>query len=63
MRRIDLICKLLGPLAISYVDMASTVSAIWTILGVNIVSVFVEYICIAKVGFLLPSLDSLTPKN
>lgn len=61
MRRIDLIYKLLGPLAISYVDMASTVFAIKTILGVNVVSVFVEYICIAKVSFSLPTLDSLIP--
>ncbi|KAK3368514.1 Ferroporti-1 [Podospora didyma] len=47
MRRIDLLCKLLGPLAISTVAIASTLTAIWTTLAMNIVSVVVEYRCIA----------------
>lgn len=49
MRRIDLFCKLLGPLFISLVTAASTLIAIWTVLGMNVASVLVEYICIARV--------------
>ncbi|KUI61452.1 Solute carrier family 40 member 1 [Cytospora mali] len=49
MRRIDLACKLLGPLAISLVAMASTEIAIWTTLGMNLGSVFVEYVAIEQV--------------
>jgi iron-regulated transporter 1 len=49
MRRIDLLCKLLGPLAISFVATASTLVAIWTVLGMNTLSVLIEYICIARV--------------
>lgn len=48
MRRIDLFCKLVGPLVISNVAIASTLIAIWTTLGMNIASVFVEYVCIAQ---------------
>ncbi|KUI63324.1 Solute carrier family 40 member 1 [Cytospora mali] len=49
MRRIDLACKLLGPLVISLVAMASTEVAIWTTLGMNLGSVFVEYAAIEQV--------------
>lgn len=50
MRRIDLACKLLGPLAISLVAMASTKIAIWTTLGMNLASVVVEYVAIEQVN-------------
>lgn len=49
MRRIDLFCKLMGPLTISLVGMASTEIAIWTTLGMNVASVLVEYLFIAQV--------------
>lgn len=48
-RRIDLLCKLLGPLVISFVDGASTIAAIWATLAMSVVSVVPEYICIAQV--------------
>lgn len=50
MRRIDLLCKLLGPLAIASVDVASTTIALWATLGMNLVSILPEYICIAQVS-------------
>jgi solute carrier family 40 (iron-regulated transporter), member 1 len=50
MRRIDLICKLLGPLSISLVAMASTLIAIQVTLGMSVASVLVEYVCIAQVS-------------
>ena len=49
MRRIDLACKLLGPLAISLVALASNGAAIWTVLGMNVASVAIEYVCIEQV--------------
>ena len=52
MRRIDLICKLVGPLFIALIDGISTKAAILTNLGMNVVSVGVEYFSIAKVGSL-----------
>ncbi|KAK2593449.1 hypothetical protein QQS21_008822 [Conoideocrella luteorostrata] len=59
-RRIDLTCKLVGPLAISLVAMASNIIAIWAVLGMNIVSVLVEYICIERVYKSVSSLDRLS---
>jgi iron-regulated transporter 1 len=50
MRRIDLVCKLVGPLAISVIDGISTGSAILCTAGLTISSVTVEYYAIAKVG-------------
>lgn len=50
MRRIDLICKLVGPLAIALVDGVSTKIAILFNLGMNICSVVVEYFSIARVS-------------
>lgn len=50
MRRIDLICKLIGPLAIALVDGLSTKIAILFTLGMNICSVVVEYFSIARVS-------------
>ena len=49
MRRIDLFCKLLAPILISLVDSLSTPIAIWTVFGVNLASVVVEYVAIAQV--------------
>lgn len=49
MRRIDLICKLVGPLAIALVDVYSTITAIIAVLGMNAFSVPIEYFAIATV--------------
>jgi iron-regulated transporter 1 len=49
MRRIDLVCKLLGPLVVSLVAIASIGVAIWTTLGMNMCSVIVEYVAIEQV--------------
>lgn len=48
MRRIDLVCKLCGPLFIALVNGASTKIAILVTLGTNVVSVVVEYFAIAE---------------
>lgn len=50
MRRIDLFCKLMGPLAISLVAIASTEIAIYTTLGMNVASVIIEYVFIEQVS-------------
>lgn len=52
MRRIDLFCKLIGPLTISLVAIASTEIAIYTTLAMNVASVLVEYVCIEQVRHL-----------
>jgi solute carrier family 40 (iron-regulated transporter), member 1 len=49
MRRIDLLCKLMGPLAISLIDGFSTKLAILVTLGLSVVSIGVEYFAIAQV--------------
>ncbi|KAJ4388226.1 hypothetical protein N0V93_008833 [Gnomoniopsis smithogilvyi] len=49
MRRIDLFCKLMGPLTISLVAIASTEIAIYTTLGMNVASVLIEYVFIEQV--------------
>jgi hypothetical protein len=49
MRRIDLACKLLGPLFIALIDSISTETAIIVNFGMNISSVVVEYYSIAIV--------------
>ncbi|GAB7348672.1 hypothetical protein MBLNU459_g7035t1 [Dothideomycetes sp. NU459] len=49
MRRIDLFCKLVGPLAISLIDGFSTKIAVLVTLGMTCVSVIVEYLAIARV--------------
>ncbi len=49
MRRIDLFCKLLGPLAIALIAASSVPVAIYTTLGMNLASVPVEYLCIERV--------------
>ena len=50
MRRIDLICKLGGPLFIALVDGLSTQVAIFLTLGMNIVSIPIEYFTIGQVS-------------
>lgn len=49
MRRIDLICKLLGPFFIGIMDGISTETAILINLAMNCISVVFEYFSIAKV--------------
>lgn len=49
MRRIDLFCKLVGPLFIALIDGASTKAAIFVALGMNVLSVPIEYLAIAQV--------------
>ncbi|KAF2839140.1 hypothetical protein M501DRAFT_1024162 [Patellaria atrata CBS 101060] len=57
MRRIDLFCKLLGPLAISLINGASPIAAIWVTLGMNTLSISIEYICITRVFKMVPALQ------
>ncbi|KAF4200185.1 hypothetical protein CNMCM8927_003821 [Aspergillus lentulus] len=56
MRRIDLFCKLVAPVVISLVDGLSTKVAVWTVLGGNVLCVFIEYIAIAQVYEAIPEL-------
>ncbi|KAI8161003.1 Solute carrier family 40 member 1 [Colletotrichum sp. SAR 10_70] len=62
-RRIDLFCKLIGPLAISLIDGASTTIAIWVTLSMTLLSVVTEYLCIARVYQLVPALAQLRAKS
>ncbi|KAH8690406.1 Ferroporti-1 [Phaeosphaeriaceae sp. PMI808] len=57
MRRIDLMCKLLGPLFIALIDGASTEIAIIVNFAMNVASVFVEYFAIARVYHIVPELQ------
>ncbi|KAK7418370.1 hypothetical protein QQX98_003990 [Neonectria punicea] len=69
MRRIDLACKLFGPFFIGVIDGISTEIAILVNLGMNCVSVVIEYISIAKVYYQVPELQQpktaphLTPEH
>lgn len=56
MRRIDLFCKLLAPVFISFIDSISTRYAIWTVFTLNTASVLVEYMAIAQVYQSVPAL-------
>jgi iron-regulated transporter 1 len=58
MRRIDLICKLLGPLFIALIDGASTETAIVVNLAMNVTSVIIEYFAIAQVYHIVPELQA-----
>lgn len=49
MRRIDLFCKLLGPLFIALIAAVSISAAIYSTMGMNLGSVPVEYLCIETV--------------
>lgn len=57
MRRIDLFCKLLGPLFIALIDSTSTEIAIIVNFAMNIASVLVEYFAIARVYYEVPELQ------
>ena len=57
MRRIDLICKLLGPLFIALIDGASTEIAIVVNFAMNLASVVIEYFAIAHVYNEVPKLQ------
>lgn len=57
MRRIDLFCKLVGPLAISFVDSYSTPLAILVTGAMSSVSVMIEYLAIARVYRAVPALQ------
>lgn len=58
MRRIDLFCKLVGPLAIALVDGFSTSIAILVTFCMTAVSVFVEYYAIARVYYEVEDLQA-----
>ncbi|KAI9693209.1 MAG: hypothetical protein M1822_005205 [Bathelium mastoideum] len=57
MRRIDLFCKLVGPLVISLINAGSLRAALLVTLGMNILSIPIEYVTIAAVFKLVPSLQ------
>ncbi|KAH6626611.1 Ferroporti-1 [Chaetomium sp. MPI-SDFR-AT-0129] len=64
MRRIDLFCKLLGPLTIALIAAASVPAAVCSTLGMNLASVLVEYLCIETVFRRVPALRrSTSPSN
>lgn len=56
MRRIDLFCKLVSPLAIALTDGASTKIAIQAIFWTNAASVAIEYALIARAYGVIPAL-------
>ena len=58
MRRIDLVCKLVGPLAIALVDGYSTITAIIAVLVMNASSVLIEYFAIARVYNMVTALQA-----
>jgi solute carrier family 40 (iron-regulated transporter), member 1 len=57
MRRIDLLCKLLGPLFIALIDGLSTKIAIIVNFAMNVLFVGVEYFAIARVYWDVPELQ------
>lgn len=61
MRRIDLFCKLVGPLAVSLVDSYSTRAAVFATAALSATSVMVEYLAIARVYQAVPALRSRKP--
>ena len=59
MRRIDLVCKLVGPLVIALVDgYSTTTTAIIVVLAMNASSVLIEYLAIARVYYKVPALQA-----
>lgn len=56
MRRIDLFCKLIAPVVVSFVDAFDTGIALWTVLGMSAVSMGAEYLAIVKVYESVPAL-------
>lgn len=63
MRRIDLFCKLFGPLMISLIDGVSTMIAIQLTLAMNSTSVLIEYYTIAAVFTRVPALRRAASEN
>jgi Ferroportin1 (FPN1) len=61
MRRIDLICKLGGPLTIALIQGASTKAAVLITLGFNALSVVIEYFAIASVRG-IPDIEKVKAK-
>ncbi|PGH15243.1 hypothetical protein AJ80_05596 [Polytolypa hystricis UAMH7299] len=57
MRRVDLVCKLVGPFAIALLDGVSTQIAILVNLAMNASSILLEYYAIAKVYKSVPALQ------
>ena len=53
MRRIDLFSKLLAPVFVSVLDGFSATIAVWTVLGLNVLSVLLEYFAIAQVCLMI----------
>ncbi|KAG6915290.1 hypothetical protein DXG01_012268 [Tephrocybe rancida] len=58
MRRIDLFCKLMGPLVIALIDGLSTEVAIMATFGLSVLSVGLEYWAIARVYKRVPALQA-----
>jgi solute carrier family 40 (iron-regulated transporter), member 1 len=56
MRRIDLLCKLVGPLAIAFIDSASSQIAIIVTGAMSAVVIWIEYAAIARVYSAVPAL-------
>jgi len=63
MRRIDIFCKLVSPLAIAFIDGFSTKIAILVILTINAACVLVEYALIAWTYWSVPSLGISSQKD
>ncbi|PHH61689.1 hypothetical protein CDD81_8034 [Ophiocordyceps australis] len=63
MRRIDLLCKLFGPLFIALIESFSIRAAIITNFSINVVSIPVEYIAIARVYHDVPALHEPYSNN
>ncbi|GAW16352.1 hypothetical protein ANO14919_057780 [Xylariales sp. No.14919] len=62
MRRIDLLCKLLGPLFIALIDGFSTKAAITVNFLMNVMSIVVEYFAIARVYYEVSELQESKQK-
>ncbi|KAG6358298.1 hypothetical protein INS49_014182 [Diaporthe citri] len=62
MRRIDLLCKLLGPLFIALVDGISTDTAIIVNFAMNLLYIPVEYFAIARIYHVVPELQQSKKK-
>ncbi|KAK9450666.1 Ferroporti-1 [Limtongia smithiae] len=58
MRRIDLFCKMAGPLFISLLVGVTLLGSVITLIAVNSISVFIEYFTIARVYSFVPALAS-----
>lgn len=63
MRRIDLFCKLVSPLAVALLDGWSSVFAVACTLGINGVSILAEYFLIAWVYRSTPELARTSPQE